>query len=46
MLDLRQGKVEEARKTLQALSIDIAAPSGVRARAQALLEGLGGQTGK
>jgi hypothetical protein len=46
MLDLRQGKVEEARKALQSLSIDIGAPSGLRARASALLEGLGGQGGK
>jgi hypothetical protein len=46
MLDLRQGKADDARKTLQALSIDIGAPSGLRARAQALLEGLGGQNGK
>lgn len=42
MLDLRQGRVDEARKTLQALSIDIGAPAGVRARASALLTGLGG----
>jgi hypothetical protein len=41
MLDLRDGKVEAARKTLQALSIDIGAPSGLRARASALLTGLG-----
>jgi hypothetical protein len=41
MLDLRQGKIDAARKTLQALSIDIAAPSGLRARASALLTGLG-----
>jgi hypothetical protein len=46
MLDLRQDRVEAARKTLQALSIDIDAPSGLRARASALLTGLGGQDGK
>ncbi len=46
MLDLRQGRVEEARKALQALSIDIDAPSGLRARASALLTGLGGQDAK
>jgi hypothetical protein len=43
MLDLRLGKVDEARKTLQALSIDIMAPSGLRQRASALLTGLGPQ---
>jgi hypothetical protein len=43
MLDLRLGKVDEARKTLQALSIDIGAPSGLRQRASALLTGLGPQ---
>jgi hypothetical protein len=42
-LDLRLGKVDEARKTLQALSIDIQAPSGLRQRASALLTGLGPQ---
>jgi hypothetical protein len=46
MLDLRQGKLDEARKALQTLSIDIEAPSGVRARAGALLTGLGGQDAK
>ena len=46
MLDLRQGKVDEARKSLQALSIDIAAPSGLRARASALLTGLGSADAK
>jgi hypothetical protein len=46
MLDLRQGKVEDARKTLRALSIDIGAPSGLRNRASALLTGLGGQDAK
>ena len=43
MLDLRQGKVEDARKTLQALSIDISAPAGLRQRTAALLTGLGPQ---
>jgi hypothetical protein len=46
MLDLRQGKVDEARKRLQALSIDIDAPAGLRARAAALLTGLGVQDAK
>jgi hypothetical protein len=46
MLDLRQGKIEDARKTLRALSIDIDAPSGLRNRASALLTGLGGQDTK
>jgi hypothetical protein len=41
MLDLRQGRADDARKTLQALSIDIGAPSGLRQRASALLAGLG-----
>jgi hypothetical protein len=40
MLDLRQGKVEDARKALQMLSIDIEAPAGLRQRAAALLAGL------
>jgi hypothetical protein len=46
LLDLRQGRVDEARKTLQTLSIDIDAPSGLRARAAALLAGLGPSTTK
>jgi hypothetical protein len=46
ILDLRQGKVDEARKALHALSIDVAAPSGLRARASALLTGLGGADAK
>jgi hypothetical protein len=41
MLDLRQGKVDDARKKLQVLSFGIDAPSGLRARASALLTGLG-----
>jgi hypothetical protein len=41
MLDLRQGKVDDARKQLQVLSFGIDAPSGLRARASALLTGLG-----
>ena len=36
LLDLRLGKPADARKTLQALSIDIGAPAGLRARASAL----------
>ena len=46
MLDLRAGKVDDARKTLQTLSVDIDSPSGLRARASALLAGLGPQGGK
>jgi hypothetical protein len=46
MLDLRQGKVDDARKTLQVLSIDILAPAGLRQRATALLAGLGPQDKK
>lgn len=41
VLDLRQGKTEDAKTKLRALSIDITAPDGVRARAGALLAGLG-----
>ncbi len=41
MLDLREGKVDDARKALQALSFDFEAPSGLRARASALLTDLG-----
>ncbi len=46
ILDLRQGKLDDARKALRALAIDIDAPSGLRARASALLAGLGGQDTK
>ena len=46
MLDLRQGKIDDARKALQALAIDIGAPSGLRARASALVAGLGAQDTK
>jgi hypothetical protein len=42
LLALRQGKTEEAKTALKALSIDILAPNGVRQRAGALLAGLGG----
>jgi hypothetical protein len=41
MLDLRQGKLDDARKKLRMLSVDIDAPSGLRARAGALVAGLG-----
>lgn len=41
MLDLRQGKVDDARTKLKALAADVLAPAGVRARANALLQGLG-----
>jgi hypothetical protein len=46
VLDLRRGKLDDARKTLQALSVDIDTPSGLRARASALLVGLGPQDTK
>ncbi|HET6606588.1 MAG TPA: tetratricopeptide repeat protein [Rhodopila sp.] len=41
VLDLRQGKVDDARTKLKALANDVLAPAGVRARANALLQGLG-----
>ena len=41
MLDLKQGRVDEARKKLQVLSFGIDSPSGLRARASALLTSLG-----
>lgn len=41
ILDLRQGKQDDAKAKLKALSSDITAPAGVRARANALLQGLG-----
>jgi hypothetical protein len=46
MLDLRQGRVDAARTKLRMLSVDIDAPSGLRARAGALLAGLGPQDAK
>jgi len=46
MLDLRQGRLDDARQKLRMLSIDIGAPSGLRARASALLAGLGSQDGQ
>lgn len=46
MLDLRQGKIADARTTLQILSFDASAPAGLRARASALLAGLGGSQTK
>ncbi|HQT80331.1 MAG TPA: tetratricopeptide repeat protein [Rhodopila sp.] len=46
VLDMRLGKTADARKALQALTIDLMAPAGVRTRASALLAGLnaGGTT--
>jgi hypothetical protein len=41
LLDLRQGKTDAARTKLKALSSNVLAPSGVRARAAALLAGIG-----
>jgi hypothetical protein len=46
MLDLRQGRMDAARAKLRILSVDIDAPSGLRARAGALLVGLGPQDTK
>jgi hypothetical protein len=46
VLDLRQGKVDAARKTLQTLSSSLESPAGLRARANALLIGLGPQEAK
>ena len=42
LLDLRQGKVDQARATLRRLAQDITAPNGGRGRAGALLGRLGG----
>ncbi len=41
MLQIRQGKTDDARATLKALTQDISAPEGVRHRAEGLLERLG-----
>ena len=41
VLDLRQGKQQDARKMLRALSVDIDGPAGLRARAAALLVAIG-----
>jgi hypothetical protein len=41
ILDLRQGKVADARMILQSLSFDFESPAGLRARAAGLLTGLG-----
>lgn len=46
MLDLRQGKLQDARTTLQMLSFDSDSPPGMRARVSALLTGLGPPTSK
>jgi hypothetical protein len=42
LLDLRQGRTEEAKTQLQRLTVDPTAPNGVRGRAGALLERMGG----
>ena len=42
LLSLRQGQVDQAKTTLRRLAHDMAAPSGVRGRASALLSRLGG----
>jgi len=41
LLDLRQGRTDAARDAFKKLSQDVAAPSGVRSRASALLSRLG-----
>jgi hypothetical protein len=41
ILDLRQGKTEDAKTKLKALATDFDAPAGLRARAAALLAGMG-----
>ncbi len=46
LLDLRQGKLSEAKTALRALSVDVIAPNGVRQRAGALLTGLGEAPGE
>jgi hypothetical protein len=46
LLDLRQGKTDDARAKLRMLSVSIDAPSGLRARVGALLAGLGPQDKK
>jgi hypothetical protein len=46
MLDLRQGKTDAARTRLQALAFSAGAPTGLRARASALLGGLGARETK
>ncbi|MFL5286081.1 MAG: tetratricopeptide repeat protein [Rhodopila sp.] len=42
LLDLRQGKVDEAKTRLKALAESVTAPDGVRQRAAAVLQGLSG----
>jgi hypothetical protein len=42
LLDLRQGKLDQARTTLRRLAQDTTAPNGVRGRSTALLGRLGG----
>jgi hypothetical protein len=41
MLDLRHGKIDDAKAKLRVLQFDVTAPAGLRARAGALLAGLG-----
>jgi hypothetical protein len=45
-LDLRQGKLVEAKTALHALSVDLTAPNGLRQRASAILTGLGDAPGE
>ncbi len=46
LLDLRQGKRAEAKAVLQSLSVDLAAPAGLRQRAAALVAGMGDASGQ
>jgi hypothetical protein len=46
ILDLRQGKLGDARKMLLTLSTSLESPPGLRARANALLVGFGPQEAK
>lgn len=42
LIELRQGKTDQARESLRRLAQDVTAPEGVRRRANGLLERLGG----
>jgi hypothetical protein len=42
LLDIRTGRIDEARAVLRPLSSDMTAPEGLRGRAGGLLDRLGG----
>ena len=42
LLDIRTGKLDDARATLRVLAADLSAPEGLRGRAGGLLDRLGG----